>query len=842
MKNKINYTNKSGIRKRALMRSLASMLIGAFLVNALICTDSSALAPAVGSRETFDKLRNMMSAQLSDAAHRETRDSTDTNWADVVKNGQIVMDFLASRAVYDVQSQKWKPIDNLDELVSSGPYDVVMVFGSGDLQVPEKGAEVVKRLREGNPDMKVVTSGKYGGIQQADAGMFFDETGRRMPEAERFRQALEGLRVWDDKNDMMEVKSTNTGQNIEYTRKLLSDHGLKPKRILVLQLPEAQLRAGLSLIKQYPDSAKGQTLLSMGVDKVANYAPHVRDISKMTEDELEKQIGDMLQELKCLREYPALGFMIPVEIPPHVLESEKELRTAKEVLAKKLSEKNTTALTLHARQRQKIPADAIKILTVAVPVMKDIMLNAGALVSKWRNKTSIGVSYKPDQESIDQAVVTEADFEVQTYILDQLESKLGFPFRVMAEETEGALGEKIEAINTKNGGSPFEIVIDPIDGTRQFINPESTYFGSLLSLMYHGDVIAAFFIGPEYEMNNSKGVFFEASELEDGTFVSGIREGVAFDRQKLSYDQEENNFKDRTVVVHRNVPGLFNATEFQFDRIGKSSGMALSLVAMGRKDNPIAYVDARRPIWDVSAGAYFVEKSGGVAVNNKGENILPFRPETLRDSCVLEIIAGHPKVVARILKSVQQSENSTEPLADPPVVFAGVEAILEMLPQEWRENNLKASEFLNELSALLHDGNVLEEDKSTFIFSERVTFDNGLGVLLPKLAKSGMRVAVIATNDRQRGMVSDLNRGNPENERIIYAGTIVDVMATAHTARYYYFKVTGDPDVELQGVTTFDITGVVKKIIDAIGKVCGIVNRERIDLLHQAARSFAEAA
>ena len=171
----------------------------------------------------------------------------------------------------------------------------------------------------------------------------------------------------------------------------------------------------------------------------------------------------------------------------------------------------------------------------------------------------------------------------------------------------------------------------------------------------------------------------------------------------------------------------------------------------------------------------------------------------------------------------------------------------EALPQEWREYDLKAAKITAELARLLQIENLLNQDKSTFIFSEKVTFDNGFGVLLPKIAKSGMRVAVIATNDRQRALIDELNQGQPEDKRIIYADTIAEVRTAEakkkiYTARYYYFKVTGDPDTDLRNVTTFDITEIVKKIIDALGKLSGIIERERLELLHEAARRFAESA
>ncbi|MCX5677689.1 MAG: hypothetical protein NTY76_01075 [Candidatus Omnitrophica bacterium] len=164
------------------------------------------------------------------------------------------------------------------------------------------------------------------------------------------------------------------------------------------------------------------------------------------------------------------------------------------------------------------------------------------------------------------------------------------------------------------------------------------------------------------------------------------------------------------------------------------------------------------------------------------------------------------------------------------------------LPQEWYRSEPRATDFTRGLAESLSIENILNPGKSTFIFSEKVTFDNGLGVFLPKLAKSGMKVAVIATNDRQRALIDELNQGRPENERIIYADTIIDIRAKVNSARCYYFKVNGDPDTDLRDVTTFDITDIVKKIIGALGKVSGIVERERLELLHEAARKFAQAA
>ena len=195
----------------------------------------------------------------------------------------------------------------------------------------------------------------------------------------------------------------------------------------------------------------------------------------------------------------------------------------------------------------------------------------------------------------------------------------------------------------------------------------------------------------------------------------------------------------------------------------------------------------------------------------------------------------------RLLPEIQKIISKREERSHSAAVSQPIWA--RMLPSEWLTNEFDTVAFLTELSRILQiENNILAQDKSTFIFSEKVAFDNGLGVLLPKLAKFGMRIAVITTNDRQRALIDELNQGKPENERIVHADTIADIITKVHTARYYYFKVMGDPTTDLQGVTTFDITDVIKKIIDALGKVSGIIEHEKIELLHEAARKFAEAA
>jgi hypothetical protein len=139
-----------------------------------------------------------------------------------------------------------------------------------------------------------------------------------------------------------------------------------------------------------------------------------------------------------------------------------------------------------------------------------------------------------------------------------------------------------------------------------------------------------------------------------------------------------------------------------------------------------------------------------------------------------------------------------------------------------------------------------QDDKATMIFSERATFgerisetdyEEGLGPVLPSLVKSGVRVAVVATTDRQKALIEEFNAGLPADRKIICADSVPEIKAIAKTARYYYFRVASEQDES--GVMNIPI--IVKKILEAIGKL-QIKDPQLILQLHKAARQFAIAA
>ncbi|MDP3790212.1 MAG: ATP-binding protein [Candidatus Omnitrophota bacterium] len=182
-------------------------------------------------------------------------------------------------------------------------------------------------------------------------------------------------------------------------------------------------------------------------------------------------------------------------------------------------------------------------------------------------------------------------------------------------------------------------------------------------------------------------------------------------------------------------------------------------------------------------------------------------------------------------------------------VSDGLTEIMKLVPSEHLDGWIDLKVFEQALKNAGYEQNIVSsDDKSALIFSEKATFgefkdgayEEGLGVLLPSLIKSNVRVAVVVSTDKQRALIDELNKGKTGDQLIVYADSVSDVKEIIHDARYYYLKTASEPAADMGGVT--DITIVVKDIIEAIGRVADITKPELIEQMHEAARQFAVAA
>lgn len=187
----------------------------------------------------------------------------------------------------------------------------------------------------------------------------------------------------------------------------------------------------------------------------------------------------------------------------------------------------------------------------------------------------------------------------------------------------------------KGKGSPFKWVIDPIDGTTNYI---------------HGFPFFCTSIGLEIEEEMRLGVVYDPlfdelfqTEMGRGAFLNGKRISVSpnkdMNRSFLTtgfpYDVREHadfylrffrQFMTKSVAIRR--PG--------------SAALDLCYVAAGRFDG---YWELRTHSWDVAAGSLMVTEAGGEVTDFKGR---PFRIYSE------EIIASNGLIHQEMLQVIQE--------------------------------------------------------------------------------------------------------------------------------------------------------------------------------------------
>ncbi len=247
--------------------------------------------------------------------------------------------------------------------------------------------------------------------------------------------------------------------------------------------------------------------------------------------------------------------------------------------------------------------------------LKDIARRAGRLLKirffELLHGKNIDVSEKAKSD-----YVTAVDVEVEGYIRDLIESRLSIP----------VVGEEIE---TKTDVD-FFILVDPIDGTRNFMHG-NPHFAINLAYVEKGKVVH----GVTYDPIKNE-MFF--SEKDKGAFMNGERIHVSSTRNigkaivAIGLPYKGKEYIDAFSELYKRLFLNGIAT-----RHTGSAALDLAYVACGRFD---AFVELHLSAWDVASGILLIEEAGGIV-------------EPLLRSCPLEgWIFASSKSVYKPLKGI----------------------------------------------------------------------------------------------------------------------------------------------------------------------------------------------
>ena len=172
--------------------------------------------------------------------------------------------------------------------------DAILVLCSHDTGVAERGAQL---FLDGWAPL-LIFSGGLGSITKH----LWSE-----PEGDQFARIAVGMGVPVDRI-LIENKSSNTGENVRFTKQLLAARGLDPQTFIVVQKPYMERRSYATFRRVWPDKPVVVTSPQVSFD---DYLSRYSNEALTPDDVISIMVGD----LQRLRVYPAMGFQIEQEIP-----------------------------------------------------------------------------------------------------------------------------------------------------------------------------------------------------------------------------------------------------------------------------------------------------------------------------------------------------------------------------------------------------------------------------------------------------------------------------------------------------------------------------------------------
>ena len=178
--------------------------------------------------------------------------------------------------------------------------DCILVLGSHDTRVADRAAEL---YLEGWGHIVIFS----GGLGRLTEGMWTES------EADLFAKIAVEKGV-PKEVILIENKSTNTGENILFTQKLLKENNLDPYSFIVVQKPYMERRSFATFKKHWPDKRLIVTSPQISFEDYAT-----------DEIPLEQVINIMVGDFQRIKLYAEKGFQVYQEIPEDAWDAYEQL-------------------------------------------------------------------------------------------------------------------------------------------------------------------------------------------------------------------------------------------------------------------------------------------------------------------------------------------------------------------------------------------------------------------------------------------------------------------------------------------------------------------------------------
>jgi len=182
--------------------------------------------------------------------------------------------------------------------------EAILVLCSHDKKVAERGARL---FLDGWAPLLIYS----GGLGSITKGIWSE------PEADQFAKIALSMGV-PEKKILVENKSTNTGENILFTKRLLAEKKINPEKFILVQKPYMERRSYATFRKLWPEK---DALVTSPQVSFAEYLDNYSN-QELSKDDV---IGIMVGDLQRIKVYAEKGFQIYQEIPNEVWAAYEEL-------------------------------------------------------------------------------------------------------------------------------------------------------------------------------------------------------------------------------------------------------------------------------------------------------------------------------------------------------------------------------------------------------------------------------------------------------------------------------------------------------------------------------------
>lgn len=244
---------------------------------------------------------------------------------------------------------------------------------------------------------------------------------------------------------------------------------------------------------------------------------------------------------------------------------------------------------------------------------------AGAIIVRgFENRDDLNTEVKGDND-----FVTQIDKDAEQAIINKI--KQSYPDHTFLGEESGESGDT---------ESDFQWVIDPLDGTTNFIKG-IPHFAVSIALLHKGRLDQAVVFDP------IRSELFTASRGQ-GAQLNGYRIRASQPRD-LTNTVLATAFPFKAKNTYGDYAIRFNQLFQECGDVRRSGSAALDLayVAAGRYDG---YWERGIKPWDIAAGELLVRESGALATDFSGGNDPLYKGE---------IVAGSVKVVQNLVKHLK---------------------------------------------------------------------------------------------------------------------------------------------------------------------------------------------